>query len=75
MDKKFLDLRPMRLVGRRGQIELHRPDNSPAEAREEHAAASGVDGRQNLILPECLRVVARERQNETDARAGVNTRV
>jgi len=58
MHEKFPDFRPMGLVGRRGEIELHRANDLLRATGDENAAASCPNRRQNLIVPKRFRVIA-----------------
>jgi hypothetical protein len=75
MYQEFFDFRSMRLIGRSGEVKLHGPDDLPGIASEDNAAATGINSRQNLAAPECLRVVTRKQQNETDAGARLHAGV
>ena len=61
MHQEFLYFGAMGLIERRREIELHSSHDLPVQSREQNAAVSRVDGRQNFVTPKCPRVVVRER--------------
>jgi hypothetical protein len=72
MHEQLDHVRPMPLVRRCGQGELHGSHDARTQARHEHAPRTGTHPRQHLVHPECARLVERERDDEADAGAVVH---
>ena len=75
MDQQLYYFRPVLLIRRRRQIELHCADDWGATACDDDATGSRLNLRQNSASPKLACVVERERNDETYPRARMYDRV
>jgi len=64
MDQQFYDFRPVLLIGRCRQVELHCADDAAATTCHDQTTSSGADLGQNFSSPERARILEREWHDE-----------
>jgi len=72
MNQQLNNLCAVPLVGRDGEVDLHRPHYPRIPSGHEHAARSSEHSWQDFVAPERPAVVERERDDEADTGAVVH---